>query len=90
MNIPKEFNLLCRQFHQDVGLVFKSLDEMADFAVQVLNASQREVSKTFIDDLLTQPDSTLQEVWWKTPADIFFRKDVALRDFLGLIRQKLN
>jgi hypothetical protein len=92
MNVPTAFNRLCSYFHEDIGADSSDPKEWIAFALGHLNAVEKVVVKTFLDELLKKsPDEKeLQQIWFSTGADICFPNDGDLRGILRLIRDSIG
>lgn len=88
---PPEFQYLVDCFHQD------SLEGVADeqqwiaTAVEFLSASQKQVTRKFLDDVLAGDisDAELRLIWESADPDFLIPDEKELRGFLRLVRDKL-
>jgi hypothetical protein len=98
MIIPDAFKDLCRYFHQDVFLVHSTPEEVIASALEQmrflgqLNDERTGVLRQFLDELLSgrHASAEIQEMWWQTPAHIYFAKDEVLLAFLQSIRDAIG
>jgi hypothetical protein len=92
MEIPIEFNNLCRNFHQDVMLIHSTPENMISSAVRSLNEKQKKTVRRFLDELLDgrYEPAEIKKIWWESAAEIHFQKEKELFAFLRLIRDTLG
>ncbi|SRR6266446_2870827 len=98
MVIPDAFKDLCSYFHQDVFLVHSTPEEMIASALEQmrflgqLNDERKGVLRQFLDELLSgrHTSAEIRQMWWETPAEIYFPKDEVLLAFLQSIRDAMG
>ena len=87
MEPPKEFNEVCRRFHQDIAIGSDSIERLIQAALIGLDPNVQGVAKKYLRNLLASDPSSasLQSMWWQTPTSIFFAKDEDLLNFLKVL-----
>ncbi|MBU1212967.1 MAG: hypothetical protein KJ587_17105 [Alphaproteobacteria bacterium] len=92
MKIPKEINDVCRNFHQDIHLHTKTLDDMVEFATNGIGDTERKIVAAYLDEILSDrfSDDDLKDIWYKTPADVYFPEGGHLRQLLEKMREALS
>lgn len=79
------FNQLGQYFHQDIHLIYSSVEEVAKAFIQRLDKSETKELVVFIETKLSaSSDSELADLWDETGSDIIV-DDHAIRDFLSKI-----
>jgi len=81
------FPKLCKQFHQDIGLVASSSEDLMSVLMQALSASERLQLKDELNELLSSEfsDQQLLDVWSASPAQVFFKNAQDLRSMLSQV-----
>jgi hypothetical protein len=92
MELSLEFKQLCEGFHQDVHLDVKSLDELVLAAIAAVEPKNAKSLGQYLDKLLSgeHTPEQLQEMWFKSPADIYFEDGNALIKVLEHVRLTLQ
>lgn len=92
--IPDAFKFLCRSFHQGVGEVYSSTDELVKDAVATLDSAQRVIVKDYIDELTSgkYDEEQLWYIWEEAGARIRITTGVKGESarFLGMIRAAIE
>jgi hypothetical protein len=92
--IPDAFRILCRSFHQGVGEIYSSADEIIKSAVDELTVEQKHVVKTYIDELTSgkYDEEQLWNIWEEAGARIRITDGTpgTSARFLGMIRAVLD
>lgn len=91
--VPNEFKKACINLGQNIGYEQPGLDVIAMYAASGLDGHDVTVIKRFLDDeLLSGRHSVekLMEIWWSTPASIYFHDGRQLLEFLRLFRELLD
>jgi hypothetical protein len=90
--IPEEFKKACRNLGQDLAYEKPTQELMAQIALMGIERHERPVIKAFLDDLLSGRYDTdqLKELWWSTPADVYFHEVRDLLAFLKLMRSMVE
>ncbi len=91
MHVPEEFDYLVGCFWNGSLERANSLDDWVSNAVRLLNARQKVVVKSFLDDVLSRnlTDKELQRIWKEGGACYGFPDTNELRRVLSMIREKL-
>lgn len=92
MIAPSDFKTFCQQFHQDIGLIFSTTENMIASAVSSLSKEQRKIILNFLDELLSGKYDPIEidSVWWDSGADVYFSKSEDLIAFLRQVRETLR
>ena len=97
MTIPEAFIKISNMFHQDLDLIFESVDEAVLASVSELTAEERLVAKNYLDELLSgnYTDEQLADIWDRTPGGsggfgIRSDKEGGAAYFLGMLRSALE
>lgn len=90
--IPDEFKKACRNLGQDLSYEKPTQALMAQIALIGIEQKERLIIKAFLDELLSgrYTADQLKEVWWSTPADIYFHEGQDLITFLTLMRDEVE
>lgn len=91
MNTPDEFRNICGQFHADIHLHCHSIEDMVRFSLNLVDQEQARVAHAFLEQLLSgrHGQDEIQDVWYSTPADIYFPKPEELMAVLTTMRTML-
>ena len=89
---PPAFHKLCHYFFQDIDLAFSTQEEWIAFASRHLNQNEKSVVKEFVGSLLSENhgNKEIQHLWFNSGAEIYFPDVQDLRDFLALIRDRIE
>ena len=92
MIIPEEFRKLARGFYQGSDREVSTVQEWIEAALKHLNATQKDVVKGFLTELLNgnHDEAELRRVWNSTSADYFVAGDQGLRTFLTMVRDAIE
>lgn len=93
MNIPDEFHRFCLYIHQESAYVYgPDPQDWIEGALAGMSAEQRTTLRAYVDHLLSGPytEQELQAIWSDTDAEMGFRDERSLRNFLGLIRDTID
>lgn len=84
----EEFKHICRLFHQDFPIDVTEDIEMIREAVRALEPDRRRALRSYLDDLLSgrYTDDELQDIWFASPADVYFPEPGELQKVLRLLR----
>ena len=66
-NTPEIFRQFCSSFHQDISLLYSSIQEVVEnFVIQTSELDRKELRK-YLDILLSggQNEEKLQEIWFE-------------------------
>ena len=88
MKFPDEMLQICRNMHQDIGLICKSDHELVATALFGLDSKQRQSVKAFLDELFDRqgdPD-LIENCWDASPAEVHFGNSEQLMWFLEKVR----
>ena len=91
--LPPEFKKACRNLGQNIGYEQPPLETLIMYALSGLDRHDALVIRKFlVGKLLTTQfdDAALQEIWWSTPASIYFHDGAQLRSFLTLLKAALE
>ena len=91
MLVPEDFKYLTQCFWNGSLEEAKTLDDWVSNAVRLLNARQKVVVKSFLDDVISRnlTDKELQRIWKEGGACYGFPDTNELRRVLRIIKQKL-
>jgi len=79
------FQQLVQYFHQDIHLVYSSVEEVAKAFIMRLDQSETNELVRFLErSLSSKSNSELADLWDKTGSDIIV-DDAGIRDFLSKI-----
>jgi hypothetical protein len=86
------FPKLCKQFHQDIGLVASSRADLMAVVMQALSASERLQLRDELNRLLGSEfnDKQLLDVWNASPAQVYFKSAEDLRSMLSHVLEHIR
>jgi hypothetical protein len=90
-----EFRWLCRGFHQDIGLKDRTIEQVVEEAIPIVNGQKEEwiaALKVFLDEVLSGRYSAQQvnKLWNTCPADIYVTGPQAGTQLLKAVRRRLD
>lgn len=91
MNFPDEMLKICRNMHQDVGVIAKSEEELIATALLGFDDRERQSVKEFLNGLFENRVDPLEveRAWNTSPVEIYFGSVEQLMWFLSRLRQSL-
>lgn len=89
MNMPESFKEMTIMFHQGFGTYYDNIEQLYDSAVRRVSRDDYGELIRYVDYILEHDDETLEAIWWKSGADIAFRKVSDLRMVLRELRSRL-
>ena len=90
MQASPEFLTFARWYIQDIDRIAPTLEEMYDFGLRNFHGEERVRLRQFLDRALREADdATLERLWTKTDADIYFFTAQDLRAFLAGARDRI-
>jgi len=92
MKIPMEFRKLARGFHQGIGEVASSVDDMVDIAVSLLEPEEYRPAAAYLAELIRRGpgDPELMTIWERASPDIYFSSGDDLYVVLKSLSSRLN
>lgn len=92
IDAPPAFIEICRRFHQDIGEVYSTLDDLAAYAVKGIKPADRATVAKFIDDLLSgkYTGGELKALFRRSPSEVYLEDSKHVVALLEAMRQKIG
>ena len=91
MVVPVEFKQFTRLFLRGSLEWTKDMDEFIDDAIDLLDAKQKPIVKSYLDEILSsQLDEDDLNAMWMSCSPNYWIKEGEMREFLMRVRQRLD